>query len=130
MGQLPCFIMVPKGAPSSYCYSIDIFNFDLYFYRSAGDLLTLEVYRKNSPGIKPSSSEQLNMTQLNNVPVNKNHHQQQQQFDNASTSSRSSSSSSAHVWHPVATNNKTSPSPPLPPLQIAFNKSIGGGVLV
>lgn len=165
-----------------------VFFFLLYrwVYRSAGDTLTLEIYRKN--GSKPSgcggiTSDQLNAAELHSGGIL--HHQQPQQqqqrqsnspvnhahsssctstaaaaalgrvgqppkaagvcsvaaaisrrvVENASVrpASASSNGGSGHVWYPSSSNTSVLAAP-LPataaPLKVAFNKSIGGGVLV
>lgn len=147
------------------------FDFSFNFFRSAGDTLTLEIYRKN--GNKPSGCGSITSEQLTELQSSL---QQQQQQSNPVNHSRSSSScasstvgrhhqsslssstmtstaaSSAsrrivenashanptinggHVRHPT---NTTAPILLLgaslanaAPLKVAFNKSIGGGVLV
>ena len=152
--------------------------------RSAGDTLTLEIYRKN--GNKPSAgcgvvtSDQLNAAELHSGGILQHQPQRQSSPVNQAHGSISSTSSAAaaaaavgrgaqplagagaisrrvaesgptasagnavnnnggsgHVWYPsiIATSLPIAPlgaavASANAPLKVAFNKSIGGGVLV
>ena len=96
------------GRPNST--GTEIFLNCLETRRSAGDNLTLEIYRKTNK-ISSLTSDQLNKTELRPSPV---------PVISCDASRRNSYS---RAWPTPATSAT-------PTLKVAFNKSIGGGILV